>query len=228
MIDNNYNNIGDIFQSLEDKIYIIIKNRVIHHKIKPGERIIDKNIAQELGVSRSLIRQILNILTKEEIVKIVPRRGFYVKEITKKEVEELYDLRKVLESFAISLAIPKIDDGHFKKMEDLFKIAKKDLDKKETDSFIETDLQLHKLFIDKCGNELLKETISKYNNRYIFYRIADLTPIERARKSYLEHYEIFKAAKNRDLKFASELMMKHIEQCKENIINNFDRYTYGG
>ena len=167
------------------------------------------------------------MLTKEEIVKLIPRKGFYIKEITKKEVEEIYNVRKILESYAIGLAIPQINGDDFKKMEELFKIAKKDLDKKETDSFIETDLRMHKLFTDKCGNDLLKKIISEYNHRYIFYRIADLAPIERARKSYFEHYEIFEAAKNRDSKSASELMVKHIEQCKENIINNFDRYTYG-
>jgi len=218
---------GENYENLEEKIYKIIKDKIIYHIIKPGERIIDKNIAEELSVSRSLIRQVLSMLTKEEIVKLVPRKGFYVKEITKTEVEEIYNVRKVLESYAIGLAVLKICDDDFKKLEELFKIAKKDLGKRKTASFIETDLQMHKLFIDKCGNELLKKIISKYNSRYIFYRIADLTPMERAEKSYLEHYEIFKAAKNRNSKSASELMRKHIEQCRKNIVDNFDKYTYG-
>lgn len=218
---------GENYENLEEKIYKIIKDKIIYHKIKPGERVIDKNIAEELGVSRSLIRQVLGMLTKEEIVKVVPRKGFYVKEITKKEVEEIYDVRKILESYAIGLSVLQITDEDFQKIEELFKIAKKDLDEEETTSFIETDLQMHKLFIDKCGNELLKKIIAKYNDRYIFYRISDLTPIENAKKSYFEHYEIFKVAKSRDSKSASELMMKHIEHCKQNIIDNFDKYTYG-
>ena len=95
---------GENYENLEEKIYKIIKDKIIYHKIKPGERVIDKNIAEELGVSRSLIRQVLGMLTKEEIVKVVPRKGFYVKEITKKEVEEIYDVRKILESYAIGLS----------------------------------------------------------------------------------------------------------------------------
>lgn len=218
---------GENYENLEGKIYKIIKDKIIYHKIKPRERVIDKNIAQELGVSRSLARQVLNILAKEEIVEIVPRKGFYIKEMTKKEIEEMYNVRKILEAYAVRLAVSKISDDDFKKIENLFKVARKDLDEKKTDSFIKTDLEMHKLFIDKCGNELLKQIINKYNYRYLFYRIADLSPIERAEKSYFEHLEIFKAAKNGDSKASSGLMMKHIEHCKKEIIDNFDKYTYG-
>jgi len=84
--------IGETFQNLEEQIYKIIKEKIIRHEIKPGERIIDKKLAEELGVSRSMIRQVFTILVKEELLIIIQRNGFYVKEITKKEIEEIYNI----------------------------------------------------------------------------------------------------------------------------------------
>ena len=73
-----------------------------------GERIIDKKLAEELGVSRSMVRQVLTILAKEELLIMIPRNGFYVREITRKEIEEIYNVRKILEVYSTELAIPRI------------------------------------------------------------------------------------------------------------------------
>jgi len=69
--------IGDNFPNLEEQVYKIIKDKIIWHEIKMGERIIDKKLAEELGVSRSMVRQVLTTLAKEELLIMVPRNGFY-------------------------------------------------------------------------------------------------------------------------------------------------------
>jgi DNA-binding GntR family transcriptional regulator len=219
--------IGEVFPNLEDQVYKITKNKIIWHEIKMGERIIDKKLAEELGVSRSMVRQVLTILAKEEILTIVPRNGFYVKEITRKEIEEIYNIRKILEAYATELAVSKIGSRDIAEVEEVFKKAKGDLEKDEVKSFIETDAKLHKLLIDNCGNEYLKKTINEYNDRYAFYRVVDLSRVERAKESYFEHYEIFKAVKEKKEGLSAKLMAKHIENAKNIILNNFDSYTFG-
>jgi len=219
--------VGESFQSLEGQVYKIIKDKIIWHEIKMGERIIDKKLAEELGVSRSMVRQALTILVKEELLIMIPRNGFYVKEITRKEIEEIYNIRKILEAHATELAIPKITSGDIAALEEVFRKAKGDLEKDEVKSFIETDIELHKLMVDNCGNEYLKKTINEYNDKYAFYRVVDLSRVERAKESYFEHYEIFKAVKEKKAKFSAELMAKHIENAKNIILNNFDSYTFG-
>ena len=218
--------IGDNFPNLEDQIYKIIKDKIIWHEIKMGERIIDKKLAEELGVSRSMVRQVLTILAKEELFTMVPRNGFYVREITRKEIGEIYNIRKILEGYATELAVPKINRRDIAEVEEVFKKAKEDLDKNEIKSFIEADILLHKLLLDNCGNECLKKMINEHNDKYAFYRIIDLSRIERAKESYFEHYEIFKAIKEKKVQLSAKLMAKHIENAKRIILDNFERYTY--
>jgi len=191
-----------------------------------GERIIDKKLAEELGVSRSIVRQVLTILVKEELLAMIPRIGFYVREITRKEIEEIYNVRKILEVYATELAVPKISSRDIAEVEKVFKRAEGDLEKNEVKSFIETDAKLHKLLIDNCGNEYLKKIINEYNDRYAFYRIIDLNRVERAKESYFEHYELFEAVKKKNAKLSAALMAKHIENAKNIILNNFDDYTF--
>ena len=221
------NSIGETYESLEEKVYIIIKNQIIYHEIKPGQRIIDKNVAKQLSVSRSLVRQVFATLAKEEYLVIVPRSGFYVREITEKEVEEIYNIRKILESYATKLAVPRIPKRDIDNLEKTFKKAKKDLDHNEVISFIEADAQLHRLLIDNSGNEYLRKMIDKYNAKFVFFRVADLSRIERAKESYFEHFEIFKAVEEKKEALAAKLMAEHIENAKNIILNNFHNYTFG-
>jgi len=225
--NENGHRIGDTFESLEEKVYKFIKNKIIYHEIKPGDRIIDKNIAEQLNVSRSLVRQVFATLVKEEFLILVPRSGFYVRKITKKEVKEIYNIRKILESYATELAVSRISASEIDQLEKTFKRAKNDLDQDEVFSFIETDARLHRLLIDNSGNEYLKNMLDKYNNRYVFYRAIDLSRIERAKESYFEHYKIFQAVKEKNEKLAAKLIGEHIENAKNIILKNFDKYTFG-
>ncbi len=219
--------VGNDHQNLGDQIYEIVKNKIIYHEFKPGDRIIDKHLAEELGVSRSLVRQVLTILEKEELVTLIPRTGFYVKEITRRDVEEIYDIRKLLETYATELAVPRLSNEDIARVSKVFEEARKDLEKDKVEKFIEADARLHEMLINNCGNERLKKMVNKYNNQYIFYRVIDLSRVERAKESYFEHYKIFKAVKTKKAELAAELMAQHIENAKNIILDNFNSYTFG-
>ena len=110
--DKSVNNkIGKVFPNLVEQVYKIIKSKIVWHEINMRERIIDKKFAEELGVSRSMIRQVLTILVKEELLIMIPRNGFYIREITQKEIEEIYDIRKLLETHAVKRAVSRNSDS---------------------------------------------------------------------------------------------------------------------
>lgn len=219
--------IGDTQKNLEEQVYEAIKNRIICHELKPGQRIIDRHLAEELKVSRSLVRQVFVILEKEELLVSIPRNGSYVRNITKQDVEEIYNIRKLLETYSTELAVPRLTEKSINEMEDLFKEAEITLKESDVKKLVKADAKLHEILIDNNGNERLKKMIHRYSSHYIFYRIVDLSSIERARDAYVEHFDIFQAVKRKDAKLASQLMEKHIENAKNIIIEHFDHYTFG-
>lgn len=218
--------LGQKYKNLGDEVYELVKTKIINHEIKPGDRIIDKNLAEQLGVSRSLVRQSLTILEKENLVESIPRSGFYVKDIQENDVEEIYEIRKILEKSATRKAVKRIPEKDIKKLDKIFKKAKEDLDKDKVEQFINADDKLHEVIINNCGNERLIKLINSYNDRITFYRVVDLSAIKRAKEAYFEHLEIFEAVKQRDTNKAVELMDAHIENAKNIIIDNFHKYTY--
>lgn len=177
-------------------------------------------------MSRSLVRQALTILEKEDLVTSVPRSGFYVKEIKERDVVEIYEIRKILEKAATEKAVPNIPEKDIAKLNTIFENAKKDLDKDKVVEFIKADSELHKVIINNCGNQRLIKLINSYNTYIAFYRVVDLSRVERAKEAYFEHLEIFNAVKERDVELTVELMAKHIDNAKNIIIDNFYEYTY--
>lgn len=217
--------IGEDYKNLGEQVYSELKKMIIFHEIEPGERIIDKHLAEDMGVSRSLVRQAFTILEKEELIDSFPRSGFYVKEISIKEIEEIYDIRKVLEKAATEMAVDNIPEKEIKQVNKIFERAKDDLDQDNVRMFVKADTELHKMIISNCGNNRLIKLINNYNDRFVYYRIVDLSRVKRAKNAYFEHLEIFEAVKNRDVEKAVELMAKHVEHAKKIIIKNFKKYN---
>jgi len=219
--------IGNNHKTLEQQVYETIKSKIIYRELKPGERIIDKHLAEEMDVSRSLVRQAFNVLEKEGLITSIPRSGYYVREITKRDVKEIYNIRKLLETYATELSVPVIPEQDITEVNKLFKKAKKDLAEEKTDSMKNADFRLHEILYNNCKNRHLINMINKYQNHYIFYRLADLSNIERAKEEYIKHSKIFEAVKDRDVELAVRLVGEHIEEARDIIINNFENYTYG-
>lgn len=225
--DSQNKKIGEVFPTLGEQVYRVVKEKIVMHEIKMKERIIDKVLAEELGVSRSMVRQVLAALVKEELLILIPRNGFYVREITEKEIEEIYDIRKILETYAVKQAILITSNQDIIKIEKEFNNAKVVLKKEDIQNLIEIDINLHNLIIQNCNNQQIEKIINKFANILNFYRFADQSHLERAREIYYEHYEIFKAFKRRNTELAMKLMSNHIEDSKKNILKNYQQYTYG-
>ncbi len=95
--------------NLSHRIYEILKDQIINEELAPGERLLDDKLASSFGVSRTPVREALTRLTSEGLVEITPRSGIYVKKLTRKDVEEIYKIRKVLEGLAAREATSIID-----------------------------------------------------------------------------------------------------------------------
>lgn len=228
MIKNINRKIGETHVSLGEQVYKIIKDRIVNHDIKMNERIIDKTLADELFVSRSMVRQVLTTLVKEELVILIPRNGFYVREISKEEIADIYDIRKILEPYAVRQTIQRVSNKEIEKIEKEFHITKeRNSLQNNVQKFIIIDIKFHSFIVDNCNNKQIAKILNRFENTINFYRTIDQNQNNRAEEMFFEHFEILKAIKSKNLELATQLMASHIENSKNIILNNYHKYTYG-
>jgi len=142
---------------LADGIAEDIKNAIIKGEIKPGERIIESQIAKEMGVSRSPLREAIQKLEKENILVVIPYKGIYVNILGKKEIEDIYNLRVIFEAYAIKKIIEKKDKEILqilsKKAKDLEDAVKKG----QVEDLAKKDLEFHYTICHFANNNKLME-----------------------------------------------------------------------
>ena len=202
------------YPKISDKVYEILFSDIVNRKLKPGNRLVESCLAEELGVSRTPLRDAIARLAKEGFVEINPRKGACIKEFNIEDVVEVYDIRKALERLAISLAVPEIKDNDLKRLKDLFSRGDKKV-------LTQADAELHHLIINSSGN---KKLINMLDNLYNFIEVFRVTGYyfkDRAEKATSDHIKILNALIKRDKTLAEKLIEEHIETTKQDIIDNF-------
>jgi len=197
------------------QVYDYLLEAIVSNKIPPGAPIVEAEISAELNMSRTPIREALKELEAEGLVHRYPSRGTVVTQITPYDVEEIFSLRIMLETFALHLAWDKITESELAKVEKLFT----ELDSNSSkDDYHHADKSLHSLIIDKAGNRRLKQFLTLLNSQIErFRRIAAIEPT-RLDHSKKEHLEIIHLLKSRDLKACEESLRKHLLNVKNSTL----------
>lgn len=188
------------FKSLKDHVYDYIANEILIGKLHPEEKINESTICNELSISRTPVREALIQLASEGILENVPRKGFVVKSMSRKEAAELYVLLGYLDGLAAKLACPNLTDRMYRDME--FYINSMDLaiESKNYEMYLEQQRLFHQIYIDQCGNETLISEICKMKNKFLKKSYADDEEGETYRtlkETNAEHEEILKLLQDR-------------------------------
>ena len=207
--------------NLSQRIYEILKDQIINEELGPGERLLDDKLASSFGVSRTPVREALTRLTSEGLVEITPRSGVYVKKLTKKDVEEIYKIRKVLEGLAAREATSIIDGKKLEQLNLLLKKAERSLNSDDYQPCIDFDVALHNSILENCQNSRLYSIITNLNTLIHVFRVRVARNKEKAKQALNEHENILKAIKARNPEKAEKMIIEHIEKSKEYIFANF-------
>jgi len=148
-------------------IYEKLKSQIINFTLKPGQKLQDRQLGLEFGVSRTPIREALNRLVQEGFVRQIPGRGYFVKEISIKDIEEIYEVREALEVLAAQQAVRNINNHQIKRLSEILKSHEKLIQKGKVKSRLLGDADFHKTIALSSENRYLYEII---NN--IFDKIA--------------------------------------------------------
>lgn len=197
--------------NLKEKAYDVLKDRIINGVYSPGQMLNEREIIEELNISRTPFREAVNALGKESLVNIYPRRGMFVAEITVKDVADIYSIRKVLEPFAVRLAYGNIPD------EVLLDLKERMLDVNKTnyDQSIREDEDLHGIILRYADNAYLSrmmENLYEHNKRV---RVLSTRSEDVVEVTINQHLVILEAMLAGDVEKAAEEMERHIESSRE-------------
>jgi len=210
------------YELLSQKVYRILKRRIIKGDLKPGEKLLESKIPEQLGVSRTPVREALRELAAEGFIEITPNQGIIVNTITFDEIWDLLQIRGVLDGLAAHTAAKKINPEKtekFNKVIDQMKnyTAINTVSKESILNFTRLDIEFHDLILNICGNKWLIQIYSNLKNHIERFRIRSFSIPGTFSKSLNEHCKILDAIKNGDSELAEKLSKIHMEKAYENI-----------
>ena len=196
------------FQTLQEKVTSMIREAIYTQELKPGERLIQDDLASKLGVSRMPVREALHSLEREGLVMFLPHKGAQVIGIKKEDVEELYYLRSLLEGIVVQKSMNFLTRRDRNELQDLVDLMDKDIKKDDMDSYMNHNQQFHSLLQKGCKWKKIKlltaELIKGYPSQ-----VPRLIP-KTVQISNQEHKQILRALEEKDPVRIRLLIEKHI------------------
>ena len=198
-------------RTLRERIYAHLREAIIRNYFPPGHRIFEKEIAERFNVSITPVREALLQLSIEGFVEIKSYKDIIVREISLKEIGEIYDVQAVLEGLAGKLAVPNMDEEHLSKMEKLIKKMSDYFESNKVNKFYEVNEKIHELYIKQSGSQLIYDLVSHLNLRkkMFRYRVTFLSEKEVMEKALEDHKNILKAFLSRDQENVERLIREH-------------------
>lgn len=201
-------------KSLRSEIHDSLRNAIVKGVFKPGERIVESQIARSMGVSQAPVREALRELEQAGLVVSYPSRGAYVRKLTMKDIQEIYSLRAVLERFAVQLRIEEYEDEDFAKLESFVDGMVEGARNEDTEAFVEQDFEFHSYICRKAGHALLYKTWLSFSPlNWTFYTASrHFRPkVELAER----HYPLVESLRSRDPEIAGKAIWAHIAELAD-------------
>jgi len=212
------NNINlDEYKPLRDIVFETLKEAILTGKFEPKERLMEIKLADQLGVSRTPVREAIRKLELEGLVVMEPRKGAYVSDISFKDIIDTLEVREALETFAVKLAVEK------NKVEDISEIEKLNLSfqnaykNKDVKKMVECDTEIHKAIINLSENRKLISFMEELNEIMQRFRLIFFNETYNPERIDQEHQDVIKAIKNKDMEKAQDAMRNHLRTLKEDI-----------
>lgn len=201
--------------TLKEIAYEFIKHKILNCEMKPGSDILEDQLIEQLGSSRTPVREALMRLEQEGLVNIFPRKGSFVAQITLKDIHDIFEIREIVEiqvARMICDCIPEQELLYFKeKFEQMDEEGNYHTDK----DFFELDLAFHKTIVESTENSYLIEFMNKIYDKDYRIRVLTTTLLKEERKrNKVEHIAIIDSILEKDKDKIEEYLAKHIENAK--------------
>ena len=215
--------------SKSKKIYSLLIKEIVTGKIFPGQRLTERELIEKYGMSKTPIREALNKLEENGIVTYELNKGFSVVRISHCDVEEIYELREVLEGLAAKKVVEKLELAitQDKNIIENFRLSEECLKNNDIQKYSILDMKFHNLLADMSGNYRLKNTLDKlYYQAKLLLSTSLYLPGRDISISFNEHKDIVKAISNEDIVNAERKARAHVRGVKTAVLNWIDKKNY--
>jgi DNA-binding GntR family transcriptional regulator len=203
--------------ALSAEVFAALKERIIRWEYLPAHRFTEEELSEEFGVSRSPIREALQMLVENGLVTKEPYRGYTVRQPDLKEIHDLYDVRQALELFAVEwLAGHGMPQSEWAELSHTWQNIAHNLPQNMA-HFAESDEAFHEKLAECTGNQALVQYLRNIDERLHFVRLTDITTPERLCATCEQHLKILECVRSGDVRCAREAMRQNIEDGRQNV-----------
>lgn len=213
--------------SLRGRVFHKLREDILSGKYKEHEELKEVAIGEEMGVSRTPVREAFRQLELEGLIQIIPNKGAYVTGITMEDVKDIYMIRSLLEGLCARWATEKMTKEQLSEMEETLYLAKFHASKGHLEQMAELDNRFHEILYEACDSKMLEHLLRDFHQYVLRVRKKTLSNAGRGEASNREHWLIMEAIKEKDAKKAEKLANKHIINAYENMVRSGLCEAYG-
>jgi DNA-binding GntR family transcriptional regulator len=208
----------DSYKPLRELVFVSLREAIIQGQLKPGERLMELQLAEELGVSRTPVREAIRKLELEGFVVMLPRKGAYVAGITDKDITDVFEVRAALEALAAGLAAERITDRELERLERSVVQISELTEQPDLDALVQEDAQFHEIIYRASRNQRLSQILTNLQEQIQRFRLTTLSRPGRTREALEEHKQIVDAISERNVELAQKLAWEHIESAENSLL----------
>ena len=196
---------------LRDVVFNTLREAILKGDLKPGERLMELQLASKLGVSRTPIREAIRMLEQEGLAVTTPRKGAEVAKMTLKVMEDVLEIRDALDELAVRIACQKISDEQLRQLEDMKELFEKSTQTGNVKKIAEADVTFHDVIYEATGNPKLVTLLNNLREQVYRYRVEYIKNVKNHPVLIAEHEAIVEAIRERDVEKAALAMQVHVK-----------------
>lgn len=215
----------DNYKPLREIVFEAIREAIINGDLKQGERLMETQLAEQMGVSRTPVREAIRKLELEGFVVMIPRKGAYVAGLSLKDIVDVFEIRGALEALAGSLAAERMTDDELEELERLLVRIGECAERNDVEQFVELDTQFHDILFQASRNARLSQMINNLRDQIQRFRTTSLAYPGRLKYAFDEHKKIVEALSERDSELVAALAKEHIENAENSFMDAFECHS---
>lgn len=213
------------YMPLWEGVYKVLRQAIVEGALAPGQHMAEQQLAEELGVSRTPVREALRRLALEGFVVMVPRRGAYVAGLSLKDMNDVFELRMALEGLGAYLAAQRITPQELTELKELVDQLETAIASGVKDDVIDADTRFHAAIYSASRNRRLVNIVGNLSDQIQGFRLQSLSTPGRLKDTVREHKRLVGALERRDGSAARELAEQHIRQAEVSLLRSQEKMT---